>query len=148
MNINEIKSSIPEPMGVIGTLILFTGISFLLRIISKPLPTQNIASFIKSAIMMTGRFGMMILMAIPEQVVAYIYEPHMSIFKRLTISFAMYAIHFAYNGFVMKPAKSYNELVWIIGTALYAWVGLGVKNETVTALLAADSIMVLFLRGL
>ena len=149
MDTLEIQNK-PSPASVLFYLALFTGLSYLWKLFTVNFLTNSdeLASSIKKSMMSTGRIGMMIIMAIPEQYVAWTYEPQMSIWYRLSISVAMYLIHFAYNGFVMKPKKSYNELVWILGTALYAYYGLGVKTETFVALLAADSIMVLCLRGL
>ena len=94
------------------------------------------------------RPAMMIIMAIPEQLVMAKLEPSMSLMKRILVSVAMYVIHFAWNGMVMKPEKSYNELVWILGTSLFALQVLGVKRETAISLIAADSVMTLCLRGL
>jgi hypothetical protein len=109
---------------------------------------DSIAKGLKSQLMALPRVAMMVLMAIPEQLVMYYQEPNMSLFNRLMVSVAMYIIHFAWNGMVMKPERSYNELVWIIGTAHYALNVLGVKRTTATALIAADSVMTLALRGL
>ena len=94
------------------------------------------------------RVVMMVLMAIPEQTVMVVCYPKMPLLRRLLVSVAMYVIHFAWNGMVMKPKRSYNELVWIFGTALYALNVLGVRKETAVALIAADSVMTLALRGL
>ena len=91
---------------------------------------------------------MMLLMAIPEQLVLYYMAPNMPLLQRLLVSVAMYIIHFAWNGMVMKPTKSYNELSWILGTALYANRILGANLLTTTALVAADSVMTLTLRGM
>lgn len=131
-------------------IILFTVVAYIFRLITNVMPSAELGGGIKKFVMVGGRIWMMILMAIPEQIVMYLYEGHHMAFfpDRISVSFAMYAIHFAYNGFVMKPEKSYNELVWIIGTALYAYFGVQAQTETVTALLAADSIMALLLRGL
>ena len=90
---------------------------------------------------------MMALMAIPEQTVLAMYEPKMPIVNRLMISVAMYVIHFSYNG-MKKVSKSYNEIPWIIGTSYYAYLAMGVKKETAIALIAADSVMTLVMRGL
>lgn len=91
---------------------------------------------------------MMLLMAIPEQLVMAAFSPKMAIGKRLLVSVAMYVIHFAWNGAVGKPEKSYNELAWIVGTAYYAYRILKVGRRTAVALAAADSVMTLALRGL
>lgn len=91
---------------------------------------------------------MMLLMAIPEQLVLATLEPGLPIISRIFVSIAMYIIHFVWNGMVMKPEREYNELVWIIGTAIYALIAVGVKKETAIALIAADSVMTLTLRDL
>lgn len=88
---------------------------------------------------------MMGMMSIPEQVVLWTMAPELSPMAKLSVSAAMFAIHFTFNGFVMKTPKTHQELVWIIGTAAYAKL-LGVKTETAVALVAADSIMTLALR--
>lgn len=87
-------------------------------------------------------------MAIPEQLVMNAYEPNMPLVQRLLVSVAMYVVHFAWNGMIMKPEKSYNELAWILGTAYYALSALGVDQATAVALVAADSVMTLALRGM
>jgi hypothetical protein len=120
----------------------------LLGSVSTMIDTKMIATQIGKFLMSLPRMLMMIIMAIPEQTVMMIMEPKMPLIRRLMVSVAMYVIHFAYNGFVMKPEKSYNELVWILGTASYALQVLGVKQSTAIALVAADSVMTLALRGL
>jgi hypothetical protein len=91
---------------------------------------------------------MMGLMAIPEQLVMYSFHPAMPLIQRLSVSIAMFIIHFAWNGMVMKPEFSHNELVWILGTSYYAYRVLGVSKQAATALIAADAVMTLSLRGL
>jgi len=110
--------------------------------------TEELADNSGEALMKLPRPAMMALMAVPEQLVMAHFEPGMPIIQRLLVSVAMYIIHFAWNGMVMKPKRSYNELVWIVGTALYALKVLGVKQSTALALVAADSTMTLALRGL
>jgi hypothetical protein len=129
-------------------LIAFGIIPFISKMLIKNIPTQQISSQLGKILMSLPRPVMMILMAIPEQAVMATMEPSMPIQKRLLVSIAMYIIHFAWNGLVMKPEKSYNELVWILGTAFYALQALKVKRSTAIALIAADSIMTLSLRGL
>lgn len=90
----------------------------------------------------------MLLMAIPEQLVMAKFAPKMPLWKRLSVSVAMYLVHFAWNGMVMKTKRSYNELAWILGTAAFAMKVLGVDAKTTTALIAADSIMTLAMRDL
>lgn len=118
-----------------------------LNVVSTQMKLGRMASPMGMFLMSLPRPVMMILMAIPEQTVLMMMEPSMPLMKRLMVSVAMYAIHFAWNGFVMKPQKSYNELVWILGTALFAYL-VGVKQKTAVALVAADSVMTLALRGL
>ena len=131
-------------------LSIISAIIYIVRIIItdlKPLE-KNIRTMIKDFFKILPAGGMMILMAIPEQLVLYNMEPNMAIEKRLMVSIAMYVIHFAWNGFVMKPERSYNEIVWIIGTSLYALQVIGVKKSTAIALVAADSLLTLSMRGL
>lgn len=131
-------------------LVVFTMVPFVFKhllTVSK-INTTSIANNLGKLLMSLPRPIMMILMAIPEQLVLAHYEPSIPLLKRLLVSVAMYTIHFAWNGMVMKPKKSYNELVWIIGTALFALHAIGVKKETAVALVAADSVMTLSLRGL
>lgn len=94
------------------------------------------------------KWAMMLLMAIPEQLIMARFAPRMPLAKRLSVSAAMYAIHFAWNGLVMKTPRAYNELAWILGTALFARNVLGVNMGTATALVAADSVMTLAMRDL
>jgi len=132
----------------IAMLIIFGLIAYLSKMSLSKLDTKKIAKQLGGLLMSLPRPIMMIIMAIPEQLVMASFEPSMEMSKRILVSIAMYIIHFAWNGMVMKPEKSYNELVWIIGTALYALKILGVKKQTAIALLAADSVMTLSLRGL
>jgi len=131
-------------------LALFGVIPYLLKRGLKlgNIKVESFSDRLGKLLMSLPRVVMMILMALPEQYVMMTLEPNMPLFQRLLVSVAMYVIHFAWNGMVMKPEKSYNELVWIIGTAVYALKVLGVKQETVIALVAADSVMTLALRGL
>jgi hypothetical protein len=115
---------------------------------NSKIDTDNIAKETGENLMKLPRPAMMVLMAVPEQLVMMHFEPNMPLVQRLLVSVAMYVIHFAWNGMVMKPERSYNELVWIVGTALYALNVLGVKQSTAIALVAADSVMTLALRGL
>lgn len=130
-------------------LVIFGAITYIASITTTNY--VNVKPFLKnisSLLMSLPRMVMMILMAIPEQTVLAIMEPQLPLFNRILVSIAMYVVHFAWNGLIMKPEKSYNELVWILGTALYAYMALGVKKETAIALIAADSAMTLSLRGL
>ena len=129
-------------IAVIGVVV------FVAKSIMNNMNLDGLRKTLKDILMSLPRPIMMILMAIPEQIVLYYMQPNMDLTKRLSVSIAMYVIHFAYNGMVMKPKRSYNELVWIIGTALYARQILKVKQSTMISLLAADSIMTLALRGL
>ena len=129
-------------------LVAFAVVPYVAKMILKEVNTDQIASQLGKTLMSLPRPVMMVLMAIPEQAVMASMEPSMPLQKRLLVSIAMYIIHFAWNGFVMKPEKSYNELVWILGTALYALQALKVKRSTAIALVAADSVMTLSLRGL
>jgi hypothetical protein len=111
---------------------------------ARPLLTDLVMRIMKMPPMV-----MTVLMAIPEQLVLASYEPHIPLVNRIMVSVAMYVIHFAYNGYgVMKPVHSYSELAWILGTSYYAYRILGVRQETAVALIAADSVMTLSLRGL
>lgn len=129
-------------------LAIYGIIPYIIKNLIKNQDFSKLRGMLKKFLMGLPRPAMMILMAIPEQCVMAKYEPGMSIYKRLSVSIAMYIIHFAWNGMVMKPEKSYNELVWIIGTALYAYNVLKVDLSTAIALVAADSVMTLSLRGL
>ena len=131
-------------------LVVYALVPFVLKrgLEYSKLNTNELAKKTGGLLMSLPRPVMMILMAIPEQVVMMAMEPKMPILQRLLVSIAMYAIHFAWNGMVMKPERSYNELVWIVGTALYAFQVLGVRKQTAIALVAADSVMTLALRGL
>ena len=129
-------------------LFTVTIIPYLMTIVLKQLNTEAIRKGLGKALMSLPRIPMMVLMALPQQAVMASFEPSMPLWKRLSVSIAMYLAHFAYNGFVMKPERSYNELVWILATALYALYGLNVKLSTFVALIAADSVMTLGLRGL
>lgn len=88
----------------------------------------------------------MAALSIPEQTVMYLYEPQMPLTSRLSVSAVMFAIHFAWNGFVPKGETLQDELPWILGTAAYARMVLGAQNQTAVALVAADSVMTLALR--
>lgn len=110
--------------------------------------TKMVIKVLGKILMSIPKLLMMVLMALPEQFVLARYEPNMSLVKRILVSIAMYVVHFAWNGVVMKPQRSHNELVWILGTALFAYYGVGVKQQTAVALVAADSVMTLALRGL
>jgi hypothetical protein len=129
-------------------LAIYSIVPYIVKNLLKEFPTHNFRSNLGKMLMSLSRPVMMILMAIPEQYVMMTYYPEMSLIKRLSVSIAMYLIHFAWNGMVMKPKHSYNELVWILGTACYASNVLGVDRETTIALVAADSVMTLALRGL
>lgn len=129
-------------------LVVYTAVVYATAVVSKQVKVQPALRALGKFLMNLPRVVMMILMAIPEQSVLAIYEPKIPLFDRLMVSVAMYAIHFAWNGMAMKPDRSYNELVWICGTALYAYYVVGVKMETAVALIAADSVMTLSLRDL
>ncbi len=129
-------------------LVIYGVVPFTLKYILQQTNASQLAPELGNRLMALPRVVMMVLMAIPEQTVMAVYEPKMPLLRRLLVSVAMYVIHFAWNGMVMKPKRSYNELVWIIGTALYALNVLGVRKETAIALIAADSVMTLALRGL
>ena len=129
-------------------LSIFGIFTFLAKKIFEQFNTNKIANLLGKNLMSLPRALMMILMAIPEQLVLASMEPKLSLIKRISVSIAMYVIHFAWNGMVMKPERSYNELVWVIGTALYGIMAVGIKNSTAIALVAADSVMTLSLRGL
>ena len=133
------------------TLMVLVGLTVVVflggKVVSKDAIARG-ASKIGSLLMSLPRPVMMLLMAVPEQLVMNYFAPQMSLTNRALVSVAMYLVHFAWNGMVMKPEKSYNELVWIIGTAVFAMYGLGVNSATATALIAADSVMTLALRGL
>jgi hypothetical protein len=117
-------------------------------LLKKNIGLDDNLSALGEQLMKLDRIIMMILMAIPEQLVMNFYEPQMPLVQRLLVSIAMYVIHFAWNGMVMKPEKSYDELAWILGTGFYALKALGVKQSTAVALVAADSVMTLTLRGM
>ena len=95
-------------------------------------------------------WAMMIIMAIPEQLVLlFTYSTSWrTLIPRITVSVAMYATHFGWNGMIPKPMYAYNEVPWILGTALYAYIIVGVSEFTAVSLLAADCLMVLILRGI
>lgn len=128
--------------------LLLAGVcAFLLRLLSTQLPTAQIAGSIKSFMMYGGTWWMMALMAIPEQYIMWT-TTKVGFLPSLSVSVAMYIIAIVYNGFTKKPEKSYNEIPWILGTALYAKFAFGVSQLTVMSLIAVDSLMVLLLRGL
>lgn len=129
-------------------LVLYGLVPFLMKLVFQQMNTDLWAKQLGSILMSLPRPVMMVLMAVPEQLVMAKMEPSIPLVKRLLVSVAMYVVHFAWNGMVMKPERSYNELVWILGTALYALQVLGVKQQTAIALIAADSAMTLSLRGL
>jgi hypothetical protein len=130
-------------------LVIFGAVTYALKQYASPMIAPlNIPTAFGKAMMSLPRPVMMVLMALPEQYVMHTYQPGMPLFQRLSVSVAMYIIHFAWNGMVMKPEKSYNELVWILGTAFYALKALGVSKDTFVALIAADSVMTLTLRSL
>ena len=131
-------------MVLVGLTVVVFGAS---RVVSKEALARATGA-LGRMLMSLPRPVMMILMAIPEQLVMQALEPQMPFMNRALVSVAMYLVHFAWNGMVMKPEKSYNELVWIIGTAVFAMYGLGVSARTATALIAADSVMTLALRGM
>ena len=112
------------------------------------LNVADIASQLGKLLMSLPNSVVMILMALPEHAVLETMEPNMPLVQRLLVSLAMYAIHFAWNGIVITPENSYDELVSIMGTALYALNVLCVKRQTAVALVAADAVMTLVLRGL
>jgi len=125
----------------LGSAVLFV-VSMMSRKIGQKVPRT-----LGAMLMSLPRPVMMALMAIPEQMVLAKMEPTMPLMMRLMVSLGMYAFHFAWNGMVMKPSRSYNELVWILGTAALAF-SCGAKRSTAIALVAADSTMTLALRGL
>ncbi len=87
--------------------------------------------------------------AIPEQTVLYLYEEKLPLIDRLLVSVAMVVINFGWNGMngSSAPRKAYNELVWILGTALYAYQVIRVRLLTATMLILSDSVFTLLLRG-
>ena len=89
---------------------------------------------------------MMAMVSIPEQAVTAFFEPQIPLLQRLSVSLAMFAIHFGVNGFIARVPSIKMELPWILGTALYAYVVLGVKPITAIALVAADSVMTMSMR--
>lgn len=129
-------------------IVVYGIVAYIAALATNKIDTKPVIQGVGKSLMSLPRVAMMILMAVPEQAVLAIYEPQLPLFNRLMVSVAMYVIHFAWNGLVMKPEKSYNELVWILGTALYAYQVVGVRPETAVALIAADSVMTLSLRGL
>ena len=135
-------------LNLIALLVLYGLIPLIVSLLLLNIGTEVALNLIGGVIMTIPRIPMMILMAIPEQTVLALMEPSIPLQKRVLVSIAMYVIHFAWNGMVMKPPRSHNELVWILGTALFAYQAIGVKKETALALIAADSVMTLSLRGL
>ena len=135
-------------MNQITGLLMFGIGALLLKSARKQLNLPALLKFIGKLLMKLPQVGMMIVMALPEQLVLQRLQPSLPLINRVLVSVAMYVIHFAYNGMVMKPKKSYDELVWIIGTALFALKVTGVKTNTAIALVAADSVMTLALRGI
>lgn len=129
-------------------LILFYIVPNVIKTVLSKFDLMPLNNSIKGLLMGLPRPTMMVLMALPEQAVLHYMEPKLDIYKRLMVSIAMYVVHFAWNGFVMKPERSYNEIVWILGTALFGLLAFKIKKETAIALVAADSIMTLTLRGL
>ena len=129
-------------------LLMIGVVVYLIKLLLERVNTSKVIRLLGKLLMSIPKLLMMVLMALPEQFVLAKYQPNMSIVKRIMVSLAMYVVHFAWNGVVMKPKHSHNELVWIMGTALYAYFVMGVKKETAVALIAADSVMTLALRGL
>ena len=127
---------------------LYGIVPYVAKQLGKNLPAASIRQQLGKTLMSLPRPAMMILMALPEQYVMLKFHPNMSLLKRLSVSLAMYVVNFAWNGMVMKPKYSYNELVWILGTGLFGYQVLGVGLKTAVALVAADSVMTLSLRGL
>lgn len=127
-------------------LVIISGITRVLSMSSGAL--KFIRPMVKGGLMSLSRPLMMAVMSIPEQLIVHLMEPGASVLQRLMVSVAMFAIHFAWNGLVMKPERSYNELVWILGTAAFAVYVLEMKMKTGVALIAADSVMTLAMRGL
>jgi hypothetical protein len=131
------------------TLTMFGIASYAARYLFGFIPADRLANSMGHTLMTkVPKPVMMIAMAIPEQLVLGLMEPQIAIFDRLMVSVCMYVVHFGWNGFVNAPKRAYNEIPWILATALYASRVLGVANRTAFGLIAADSVMVLFLRGL
>ena len=142
-----VKHKTINMQNVILQLALFTAAFYLGKRFFKPSLDMILKGFGMN-LMKLPPMVMMALMAIPEQLVMQAFAPNMPLAKRLSVSAAMYAIHFAWNGMVMKTKKTHHELAWILGTAYFAMQVLGVDKRTATALVAADSVMTLFLRDL
>jgi len=135
-------------LNLVYGLLVYGGIAYVANLVSQKVNTKPVFDTVGKTLMGLPRMVMMVLMAVPEQLVLAYLEPELPLLNRLMVSVAMYTIHFAWNGMVMKPEKAYNELVWILGTALYAYHVVGVSEETAAALVAADSVMTLALRSL
>lgn len=131
-----------------GGLVAYGAAFYALKHVLNAVRWDAAASRIGTAFAMAPAPVAMALMALPEQGVLAAMEPRMPLYRRVLVSVAMYVIHFAYNGMVMKPLKSYDELAWIIGTAAYAYTVIGVRWDTAVALVAADAVMTLALRGM
>ena len=91
-------------------------------------------------------FAMMAGVSIPEQLALAQFAPQLSLLQRLSVSGAMFAIHFGLNGFVPKAPTLQEEIPWIVGTAIFAKTIYGVSDLATFALVAGDSLMTLFLR--
>ena len=136
-------------------LLIYGLVPYLIRIIllpSMPFNTNAMTSSLGSGlakIQTQNKILMMLLMSVPEQAVLYYNEKYISMVDRILVSVASNIIRVAWNGMDNVLAdKAYNDLVWILGSAFYAFKVIKVRMKTVSFLIIADSIMALSLRGL
>lgn len=91
-------------------------------------------------------YAMMAGLSIPEQATLFFLAPQLPLMQRLSVSGAMFAIHFGTNGFVNRAPSLAMEMPWILGTAAYATYLSGQTNVGLT-MAAADLAMTVFMRS-
>ena len=137
-----------QQQNVYVQLAIYAVAFYALNYVLKQAQYSHLLNKVGRTLMKLPKPVLIVLMALPEQAVLNKYEPGMPQQLKLLVSAATYVINVAFNGNVLKPLKSYDELAAILGSALYAYKALGVRRETAVALAAVNALVTLALRGI
>ena len=134
-------------LNLVYGLLVYGGIAYVSSLVSDKVNEKlKIKSKLQNTVSSFSRVAMMLLVAVPQQAILAVFEPQLPLLNRISVTLATYAIHFAWNDLNKKVEKAY--LVWILGTALYAYHIVGVSLETAAMLVAGDSVLTIALTGL
>lgn len=132
----------------LGILFFFGIIIFVARKIIKPEKKLHIVKRFGKYLNNNTILIILVLLAIPQQIILYIFEPSIGLINRLLMGLAFIVFRLAWGGKdVLQLSYASHEFVWLFLLSIFSYTVVGVKFLTTMILFITDLIIVLATRG-